>query len=230
MTTPAERAPTLCRLGMAPTGEQHGKTVAMTFDDGPDPINTPKVLATLRAHDVKATFFVTGKAVRAHPDLVRRIVAEGHTLGNHTDTHPSLPGLSEAKIRFQLSATQTSVNEALGYTYPLIQVRPPYGANNQRVRDVIEDEGRCMVLWDVDSNDWKYSANDAKLFANVFAGDYSVARKGGVILMHDVHPQTARVLSEMLDKLEDEGFTFTTTGQLLEQKYPEPDAIAPSVR
>jgi peptidoglycan/xylan/chitin deacetylase (PgdA/CDA1 family) len=157
-------------------------------------------------------------------------VAEGHELGNHTNTHPSLPGLSASAVRFELSATERAVNEALGYTYPLVQVRPPYGANTQRVRDVIEDASRCMVLWDVDSNDWKYSANDEKIFANLFAVDYSVYRKGGVVLMHDVHPQTARVLDGVLDRLEAEGFTFTTTGQMLEQKYPVPEPVAPSVR
>lgn len=226
-TSPALRAPGLCRLDGA---DGSAKTVALTFDDGPNPETTPQILAILREEGVKATFFVNGNAARAYPELIRQIVAEGHELGNHTDTHPQLTGLEARAIRHQLSTTDDAVDAALGYDYPLWQMRPPYGANNQRVRDVVEQEESCMVLWNVDSNDWRYKSNDAAIMANVFAGDYSVYRRGGVILLHDVHAQTVRVTDDIIHRLKAEGFRFTTTGAMVEAKYPVPAPPPPSVR
>lgn len=218
-STPATRAPGLCRLGSEPPNEATKRTVALTFDDGPDPVNTPQILAILREHHIHATFFVKGSAVRANPELVRQIVAEGHSLGNHTENHRQLTKLTAEQVRFELSAAQTAVNDALGYEYPLVQMRPPYGANNQTVREVVQSSGQCMVLWDVDSNDWRYKNNDELILSNVFDVEYSVYRKGGVVLFHDVHPQTVRVLDTVLDRLEHDGFTFTTTGEMLDAKY-----------
>lgn len=198
------------------------KHVALTFDDGPHPVVTPKVLDTLKQHHVKATFFVTGENAVRYPELVRRIVREGHTLGNHSYHHPDLAQLGPARIKDELDRTQSAVDKALGYHYELKQVRPPYGSTNGDVKTVLQAAGDQTVLWNVDSNDWRYSNNDQKIVDNVFRGDSSVYVRGGVILFHDVHPQGARVLDGVLKRLAKEGFTIETTDALLREKYPAP--------
>ena len=104
-----------------------GGNVALTFDDGPDPGTTPRILATLRRHDVKATFFVVGSQVERHPGLLRRIVEEGHTIGNHSYDHADMSYLTPAQIRLELQRTQKTVDKALGYHYQMKIMRPPYG-------------------------------------------------------------------------------------------------------
>ncbi|MBI5543434.1 MAG: polysaccharide deacetylase family protein, partial [Deltaproteobacteria bacterium] len=162
------------------------RNVNLTFDDGPHPVNTPRVLDILKQHDVKATFFVTGKGVEAHPELIRKIVAEGHVLGNHTYTHADLSKLTPAQAKVEFDKTQAAIDKALGYHYELTMVRPPYGAGSSVVRAA--EPKKDIVLWQVDSNDWRYKNDDAKIMANIFEGSESVHARGGTILFHDIHP------------------------------------------
>lgn len=203
--------------------------VALTFDDGPHPVNTPKILDTLKRHGMKATFFVVGTNVRKHPELVRRIVAEGHTLGSHSEDHPDLAKVDRAEVVRQLDAVQAAVNEALGQPYELKQVRPPYGSMDSVVKEVFQSRGNLAVLWTVDSRDWRFRNNeDARIVRSVFAVADGIKVRGGPILMHDIHPQTVRVLDEILTRLERERLTLVTTEQLLQAKYPEqrPPAVS----
>lgn len=196
--------------------------VALTFDDGPHPVNTPKVLDILKRHGAKATFFVVGTHVRKHPELVRRIVAEGHTLGSHSDDHPDLAKVDRAEVVRQLAGVQAAVNEALGHPYELKQVRPPYGSMDSVVKDVFQSSGHLAVLWSVDSRDWRFRNNeDARIVRSVFAVADGIKVRGGPILFHDIHPQTVRVLDEIVTRLERERLTLVTTEQLLQRKYPE---------
>ena len=195
------------------------KQVALTFDDGPHPVNTPKVLDILKEYGVKGTFFVTGNNAERYPELIRRIVKEGHTLGNHTFAHPDLAKMSEAEVLNELSRTQRAVDKALGKHYELEQVRPPYGSMDAEVKSAISKGDDTAILWNVDSNDWRYKNDDAKILENVFAGSSSVYVRGGVILFHDIHPQTVRVLDDVIARLQKEKFTITTTEAFLDQKY-----------
>lgn len=192
------------------------KTFALTFDDGPNPVTTPKILATLQEHGVKATFFVTGQNAQRYPELIRQIVAEGHELGNHTWDHPQLPKLSADQITDQLDRTQAAVDAALGYPYPMKQVRPPYGATNDAVRATLASQGASVVLWQVDSNDWRYKNNDQAILDHVLKGPNSLAARGGVVLFHDIHPQTVRVLDTVLRFAKDHHLQGTTSGAYLE--------------
>ncbi len=202
--------------------------VALTFDDGPHPVNTPKVLDILKRHGAKATFFVVGTQVRKHPELVRRIVAEGHTLGSHADDHPDLAKVDRAEVVRQLAQVQAAVNEALGRPYPLTQVRPPYGSMDSVVKEVLQSSGHTAVLWTVDSRDWRFRNNeDARIVRSVFAVADGIKVRGGPILFHDIHPQTVRVLDEVLARLKRERLTLVTTEQLLQRKYPE--SLPPAV-
>jgi len=198
----------------------------LTFDDGPNPNVTPKILDTLKEHGVQgAVFFVTGQNAQRHPDLVRRIVDEGHVLGGHTWNHPSLTGLSKDKALSELTRTDEAVDQVLGYDYPLNLVRPPYGATNASVLETIgETYGGNSVLWQVDSEDWKVQSDlrqgnpTTSLVDRVVAGANQVDRRGtgGVILMHDIHSNTAKDLGKVLDALQARGYriiSITDVGQ-----------------
>ncbi|HLK99413.1 MAG TPA: polysaccharide deacetylase family protein [Myxococcaceae bacterium] len=201
---------------------------ALTFDDGPHPVNTPKVLDILKRWGVKATFFVVGKKVRQFPELVRRIVAEGHSLGNHSDDHADFAKTERAEVVRQLAATQAAVDAALGRPYPMAQVRPPYGSMDSVVKEVLHAQGQLAVLWNVDSWDWRHRQDDTRILSSIFAVPGGVQSTGGAILFHDIHPQTVRVLGEVLTRLKRHKVSVVTTDVLLRQKYPDlrPPAVA----
>jgi peptidoglycan-N-acetylglucosamine deacetylase len=106
--------------------ETSGGRIALTFDDGPDPRTTPPVLDTLREHGVKATFFVVGSQVEENPGLLRRIVREGHTIGNHTYDHANMSNLNPDEMRSELRNTQKAVDDAVGYHHPMVLMRAAY--------------------------------------------------------------------------------------------------------
>lgn len=204
--------------------DRFNKTVALTFDDGPHPVNTPKVLDILEQYDVKATFFVTGENAQKYPELVRRIVAEGHTIGHHSWDHDDLRRTSPSQIRAELRRTQQAVGAALGRPYEIDQFRPPYGAMNDGVKQAVRDENDLAIMWNVDSLDWKFRNDDAKILQQVFEGSSSVYARGGVVLFHDIHPQTVRVLDDVIVRLKSEGFDIQKTDRLIGQKYQAPQS------
>jgi peptidoglycan/xylan/chitin deacetylase (PgdA/CDA1 family) len=196
--------------------------VALTFDDGPHPVNTPKVLDILKRSNVKATFFILGENARKYPVLVRRIVSEGHSLGHHSDTHPNFTEVDREELGRQLDRAQAAVDEALGRPYPMLQVRPPYGAMDLLVKDVIRSRGHMAVMWNVDSRDWRFRKEDARIVQSIFATTGGIQSRGGSILFHDIHPQTVRVLGEVITRLKRLRLTIVKTDELLRQKYPSP--------
>ena len=137
-------------------GSRDRRVVALTFDDGPDPERTPALLDTLRALEVPATFFLLGNKVDAHPELAARIARDGHEIGNHTYSHPYLPLEAIAHGRAELAATDAAIERATGITPAL--ARPPYGGRSPRNVRAIQRAGKRVVLWDVNSFDWKGAA------------------------------------------------------------------------
>ncbi|MHB8872503.1 MAG: polysaccharide deacetylase family protein [Myxococcaceae bacterium] len=192
------------------------QVVTLTFDDGPHPVNTPKVLDILKQFGVKGTFFVTGQGAEKNPELIRRIVAEGHALGNHTWDHANLSKLTKDQITSQLDRTQAAIDKALGTHYELTMIRPPYGATNANMKPAAGNKD--VVLWNVDSNDWRYKNDDTKIIENIFEGSNSVRVRGGTILMHDIHPQTVRVLDDVIARLQREGYDIQRTDDVLASK------------
>src|SRR6478609_7272269 len=131
-----------------------GNYIAMTFDDGPQPQHTPRLLDMLRARNIKATFFVIGQSVNLYPGIVRRTVAEGHEIGNHSNTHRLLSKLSDDEARADLRRCHEAIVNACGV--PPRTMRPPYGGLLQRQREWVHAEfGYPIILWSVDPLDWK---------------------------------------------------------------------------
>lgn len=210
---PGEKLP-----GLYPNDGFSGARAALTFDDGPNPATTPRILDILKEQGVHATFFVTGENAAKYPELVRRIVAEGHELGAHSWDHDNLSKMTESQVKADLARTEAAVNKALGMSYPLSQVRPPYGAVSSAVRAAIGPE-RENVLWNVDTLDWKHRSSK-KTVENVFDPATGVSpTDGGVILMHDIHASTVPAVEPIIDGLKLRGYDIVTTGDLLDEKY-----------
>jgi peptidoglycan-N-acetylglucosamine deacetylase len=184
--------------------------VALTFDDGPDPRFTPRVLDLLYRYGIRASFFCVGINVAAHPDLPARAAAEGHTVGNHTWSHPYLPDLTRDELLRQVDATSEALTSAVGQAGRL--VRPPYGARTPDVLRWLAEHELTTVLWDVDAHDW--AAPGAEAIVGAVTGAVGA---GSVVLMHDGggdRTQTVEALPGILRSLLDRGYTFATIDQL----------------
>lgn len=205
-------------------GDRFGNRCALTFDDGPDP-DTETVLDALRAYNIQgATFFVQGINAKRYPRILQRILDEGHVIGNHTYDHPDLRNLSVQAIEHQLRMCQDAVNDALGTEYVMTQMRPPYGALNEIVKSVLRAQNLALILWQVDSNDWRLEnrRNLQNIISHVFAGYAPVTGgRGGLLLFHDIYNSTGEILPEILRRLKAEGVAITTVEALLNQKYAQ---------
>lgn len=183
--------------------------LAITFDDGPHPVNTPKLLEILSQRNIKATFFLVGQNVKQYPDLVRRILAEGHEIGNHTWTHASLSSISDDAVRKELKRSDDALFEIAGYRPHLM--RPPYGAINTRLKNLIYSEfGYPCILWSVDPQDWRRPGVSVVVNRLV-----SGARPGAILLTHDIHAPTIVAVPQALDQLLAKGYQFVTVSQLM---------------
>lgn len=183
--------------------------IALTFDDGPHPRFTPPLLDMLKARNLKATFYVIGQNVVRYPQLMARMAAEGHEIGNHTWRHPFLTQLGTESVQRELDRTTIAVFQTTGRAP--VTMRPPYGAlsSNQR-KMVYQTRGLPTVLWSVDPQDWRRPGS--QIVANrIVAGAHS----GAVILAHDIHLPTVRAMPVTLDGLLARGFQFTTVSELL---------------
>ena len=160
--------------------------IALTFDDGPHPQQTPALLDVLAAADAKATFFVVGERAAQHPDIVRRIAREGHAIGNHSWSHRWLPGLSSSKIEEELLRCQQVLGDILGQAPGL--VRPPYGSRDYRFYRAASRLRLTPVLWSTDTRDWA-GAGERHIL-----GTLSRARQGAIVLMHDGNARAAASL------------------------------------
>ncbi len=191
-----------------------GPFVAMTFDDGPSAKLTPKLLDMLAAHHIHATFFVIGQNVVDHPEILQRAVREGHEIGNHSWSHPSLGKMRDERVRVELQKTDDAIEAAIG-TRPVL-MRPPYGSITAREKQWIYAEfGYRTILWDVDPLDWKRPGP-----AVVTSRIVRETRPGSIILSHDIHPGTVQAMPETFDQLQEKGFKFVTVSELIAMGKP----------
>ncbi|HEY3547864.1 MAG TPA: polysaccharide deacetylase family protein [Propionicimonas sp.] len=182
------------------------KCVALTMDDGPVP-GTAHVLDLLKRKGVHATFFVLGQLASRHPALLRRMVAEGHVIGNHSWNHPEFFGKTVKAIRSQLVHTDAAVHRATGHDPVLM--RPPFGEVTAKVRTACRRLGDAVVLWDVDPLDWK----DRKA-STVAHRVVKQAKRGSIILTHDSLKTTRAAYADIIDGLRARGFTLVTVPEL----------------
>lgn len=182
------------------------KIVALTFDDGPDPIDTPEVLNTLKEKNVRATFFVLGQAAEANPLLLKRLVLEGHEIGNHGFTHD----YQQRHIIEEIKGTDQAVFAATGtHTY---YYRPPGGFLSKVQLATIKKNGNIVALWSVDSKDWR-NPGTKQIVDNVMKNVFP----GAIILMHDggyKRTQTVQALGPIIDALREQGYRLATLSEL----------------
>lgn len=196
----------------------NGKYIALTFDDGPHPSNTPRLLNILRERNVKATFYVVGRSVNLYPQVLRQTVAEGHEIGNHSQTHRLLSKLSDSEVINELRLCRESVMQASGAT--MRTMRPPYGGLLQRQREMVHAEfGYPTILWSVDPGDWKRPGVSV-VSSRLING----ASDGGILLAHDIHAPTIDAMPAAIDSLLRRGFKFVTVSQLIAMKTEAPVA------
>jgi len=146
-------------FGQALIAPPRPNEIALTFDDGPNPAWTPRLLDILAGHDVRATFFLVGRYAEAEPALVRRIVAEGHAVGNHSWSHPNLALTAGAKIGEELKRTSATIEQIVAR--PIRLFRPPFGARRPKVFQLARTLGLTPVLWNAMTNDWAEPSADA---------------------------------------------------------------------
>ena len=204
----------------APTPAQEKKTaqrnsggvdcancVAITYDDGPG-AETSRLLDKLKAKNAHASFMVLAPSAEQHPELLKRMKAEGHTIGNHTKSHRQLNTLSPEQVSQEIDAGNAAIKKATGQGTRW--VRPPYGATNATVDQVARDKGVSQALWDVDTVDWK-DRNSEHVCSSAVQG----ARAGSIVLMHDIHPTTVDAADCVIDGLRAKGLEPVSLDRLL---------------
>jgi peptidoglycan/xylan/chitin deacetylase (PgdA/CDA1 family) len=184
--------------------------VALTFDDGPDPVDTPKLLDLLREKNVKATFFVVGKRADQHPEIVRRAWDEGHLIANHTWSHPNLfCFLTPSRLRSEIERGAESVRRSCGFRPRLF--RSPVGLRHALLRPYLKDAGQEYISWTIRTRD-TLTANSAVLSERIL----NHAAGGDIILLHDRLPRGTNAMLEALpgviDELKRRGFRFVLPG------------------
>lgn len=188
------------------------RCVALSFDDGPGPY-TRTLLSHLADADVPATFFMLGQQVETYPKVARAVARAGHEIGVHTWDHRDLTKLTPAQIDREISSTVDVLRRDAGVKP--VYLRPPYGAMNSDVHAAAKRAHLALVLWSIDTLDWK-TRNTAKTV------DAAVkqAKRGSIILMHDIHPTTVKAVPAIIRKLHRKGFTLVTVSTLLGRTTP----------
>ncbi len=208
---------TIARAPDAPAGSR----IALTYDDGPNPIYTPKLLELFERHGAKATFFQVGRWIEREPALAREVQAAGHALGNHTYTHPTLPLRSTARVKDELRRCRAAA-EAAELRFDEVDgrelMRCPWGRRRPGTLRAVRDQGYVAVQWSITCWDWR-TREDWQDFAR-----RGLKAKGGdVILLHDgIHTEPAgdrsnsvRATQEILERLGAEGYEFVTIPELV---------------
>lgn len=181
------------------------KKIALTFDDGPHPVYTEKLLDGLKERGVHATFFVTGEHAEQHPEIIRRMKEEGHLIGNHTYGHVQLRTDNLNQFKEELRKTNKIIQDVTGEE--VLYVRPPYGSWD---RSLEKELNMFPVLWTIDPTDWSCLSAETVTDRVV-----RKAKENAIILLHDYYGTSIEAALQIVDELQKEGYEFVTVDELL---------------
>lgn len=198
-------------------GDAKQSKIALTFDDGPNEPYTSQILDTLKTFDIKATFFLIGKNVELYPETAKRIVKEGHTIGNHTYSHPDLRFKPKSQIEYQIKKAEEAISKTTGIKPYLF--RPPYGVDNPWVLAMAEKMDYVIIKWSVSGSNGGIEIKSDKILKKVLKG----TKNGSIVLLHDGNrlikkagrSQIVKALPLIIESLQEEGYQFVTVPQLL---------------
>mgnify|MGYP001176970675 CR=1 FL=1 len=191
------------------TGDTTKKDIYLTFDEGYENGYTPKILDILKENNVKAAFFVTGPYIKEHGDLVKRMVAEGHIVGNHTVNHPSLPKISDEKVKSEITGLAEMFKSLTGKD--MHYFRPPMGEYSERTLYITKSLGYKTVFWSLALADWQPLPGGPEESYNTVM---SRIHPGAVILLHAVSKDDTIALDRILKGLKAQGYVFKTLDDL----------------
>lgn len=206
----------------SPLSEAENRWIALTFDDGPDGKYTPRILDILKEKKAAATFFLVGTQVEKYPEVAKRIVEEGHTIGNHSWSHRNLASLKPEALDGQVKRAQTAIADATGVEPALM--RAPYGALSEEFLAYLHEQSLQHIYWTIDPRDW-----DGTSVEDMRSNIMKRAKPGGIILLHSFGGRkqaldhTLKLLPLIIDDLRGAGYEFTTVDHMIET-----DAVAAS--
>jgi peptidoglycan-N-acetylmuramic acid deacetylase len=193
-------------------GDSDEKCIYLTFDAGFENGNTPKILDTLKAHDVKAAFFLVGHYLEEEPDLVKRMVEEGHIVGNHTYHHPDMSLISDKEsFARELTSLEELFRQITGKEMPKYY-RPPQGKFSEENLKMADELGYKTIFWSLAYVDWYKDKQPSKEYA--FSKLIPRIHPGAVVLLHSTSDTNRQILDELLSKWKDLGYTFKTLDDL----------------
>ncbi|MFC3884825.1 polysaccharide deacetylase family protein [Bacillus songklensis] len=209
------------------------KYVALTFDDGPDPIYTDKILDILGKYNAKATFFMVGKHVDLHYTVAKKVKLSGHEIGNHTFNHPNLKEINRKEIRRELKLTDKILKRLTKNKCNLF--RPPFGSYHDEALKIADKMGYKTILWtkSLDTRDWKKNRSWAQIYALVIDN----IKPGSIVLFHDSsnngngdRSETVTALEKIIIQLTKENYQFVTVSELLEKQKQKQKKKRPITR
>ncbi len=205
-------------LGSAADGRVAGpKLIALSFDDGPYPVDTPMLLTVLRTERVPATFFLIGRDAEQYPGLVRAIAAAGNEIANHTETHPDLDTLDAPAVTAELTAGAATLGRLTGDPNVRREFRPPHGRLRGATQGAPQRAGDATILWTDDPGDWR---NVSRTVLAAHIARYATSPE--ILLLHNGRPETVALLPGIIQRFRSAGYTFTTVADLVARLGPGP--------
>ncbi|MCP8969915.1 delta-lactam-biosynthetic de-N-acetylase [Ectobacillus ponti] len=197
-------------------GNPDKKYLYLTFDNGYENGYTPKILDVLKQKNVPATFFLTGQFLKEQPELVKRMVREGHIIGNHSWHHPDLTTVSDIRFKKELQLVEEEVKQLTGQR-DLKYLRPPRGIFSERTLAISREMGYYNVFWSLAFVDWKVDQQRGWQYA--YDNMMKLAHPGAVMLLHSISSDNAGALSQAIDDLRKRGYEFKSLDDLVAEKF-----------